>query len=103
MKPRYVIRTKPAEALVPKLKAGDPSTLICPTCGNEVITPTRFDFVTGMEQRLVLVPHRHARCPHAGCGSLHWITPAIARKHNRAIYPNDPQTWDQTADWFLEN
>jgi hypothetical protein len=99
---RYVIRTRPAEAVVPRLKSGEPSILICPTCLGEVVTPTKFNFVTGMEQRLVLVPHRHARCPH-GCGTLHWITPAISRPHNRHLYPDDPQVWNQTADWPEEN
>lgn len=101
MRMRYVIHRRPAEAVVPRLKAEDPSTLVCPNCHQQIITPTRWNIQTGTEERMVLIPHRHSHCP--GCGVMHWIVPDISRPHNRHLFPNDPQVWDQSADWQEEN
>jgi len=62
------------------------------------VTPVGWNPWTGTDGKMILLPNRTADCPHAGCGAVHWITPDIARRHNRAVYPANPEVWEQPPD-----
>jgi predicted RNA-binding Zn-ribbon protein involved in translation (DUF1610 family) len=82
--------------VVPTLKVGDPTVLVCPACGHEAVTPVSWNPWTLTTERMILIADRTARCPH--CGAVHWILPDVARRHNAAIYPHNPEVWEQPAD-----
>lgn len=93
---RYIPRTRPPGSVVPTLKQDDPTVLVCGSCGGEVVTPVGWNPWTGSDDRMILLANRTAACPH--CGIQHWITADIARRHNAALYPDNPEVWDQRAD-----
>lgn len=93
---RYVARTRPPGSVVPGLREGDPTTLICPACGRGVVTPVGWNPWTGTDDRMILLPNRTAACPH--CGVEHWILPDVACRHNQAVYPHNPEVWEQQPD-----
>jgi hypothetical protein len=94
----YIPRTRPPGSVVPTLKQDDPTILICPSCGGEVETPVGWNPWTGTDEKMILLSNRTANCPHAGCEALHWILPDVARRHNEAAYPDNPEVWEQPPD-----
>lgn len=83
-------RTRPPGSVVPKVTAD--GRIVCPACGCRAETPTQLNLQTGEIERLILFPHRTLDCPR--CGVVQWVTPAVSRKHNRIVYPNDPGCWN---------
>lgn len=82
-------KTQPPGTVVPTLD--HEGRMICPECCGACTTPVESNPYNEFHEEKMVLRRGEARCPHKDCYAVHWITDALALKHNAFWYPDDPQ------------